>query len=190
MFLKEDYVPATRYDPEGCEGTSIEDLPIELRRMDGGSSSSNVFDTEESRPLLDLSWSQRSISLDDIQSQSPQSTPVGTPTSLTRSQSTIIAADGHKIKTVAAEVTRETEMLKPKLVKQKKSICEEEFGLEKDEERDKPTDMKNLETEMPMFMVKKQKSMNEDILSGRMEDKKRIRENIRKQISLNDDIIR
>lgn len=101
--------------------------------------------------------------------------------------------------TINAEELVDT--LKPKLVKQKKSICEEEHVLE-EESRDKATDMKTLVKEMPMFNISiekptekynvyKQQSLTEDIMSAdRLRERERVRQNIQKQASLNEDLIR
>ncbi|KAG5898635.1 hypothetical protein JTB14_021009 [Gonioctena quinquepunctata] len=84
---------------------------------------------------------------------------------------------------------------KPKLVKQKKSICEEDA----DEALDQPTDMTEL-TNLPELRssltkynrgsVKKQRSLNEELMStDRLQEKERLRRNIQKQASLNEDLM-
>lgn len=184
-------MPATRYDPEGCEEeSSIQDLPIELRRMEHEGEN---FPTDKDlcEQLLDVGLSQKSMSLSDIQSQSqPQlSVLLESPASGTRSRSSIVAEDEEKYKSITAATLRETDTLKPKLVKQKKSICEEQYDQEYyDEERDQPTDMKPSEKrELPAFVVQKQKSMIEEFMSyKRMKEKEEVRQNIKKQISLHE----
>lgn len=83
---------------------------------------------------------------------------------------------------------------KPKLVKQKQSICDEDA----EEALDKPTDMKNLVNNLPDFRVYhghrgnmfKQRSMNEELMSTeRLREKERVKQNIQKQASLNEDLI-
>lgn len=143
--------------------------------------------------ILEGNLTQKSKSLNDIVTQS-----TSTPLPITRSRSSIVAADGYKIKIKTSVPKAEMDTLKPKLVKQKKSICEEDF--EQDEERDKATDMKRLVKELPIFKVSmerpekfnvlKQKSLTEDIMSAdRLREKEKVRQNIQKQASLNEDLI-
>lgn len=143
--------------------------------------------------LLEVNLTQKSKSLNDILSQA-----TAPPLPITRSRSSIVAADGCKIKIKTSVPKVEVDTLKPKLVKQKKSICEEDF--EQDEERDKATDMKKLVKELPIFKVSmerpekfnvlKQKSLTEDIMSAdRLREKEKVRQNIQKQASLNEDLI-
>lgn len=87
---------------------------------------------------------------------------------------------------------------KPKLVKQKKSVCEEDF---EGEEGDEPTDMRDLIKALPEFKISgyggvkrgnvfKQSSMNEELMSTeRLREKERVRQNIQKQASLNEDLM-
>lgn len=87
---------------------------------------------------------------------------------------------------------------KPRLVKQKKSINEDDA----DEDLDKPTDMKSLVEEMPNFKVHsyksqsrkpgviKQTSLNEELMSTeRIREKEKLRKNIQKQASLNEEYL-
>lgn len=88
---------------------------------------------------------------------------------------------------------------KPRLVKQKKSINEDDA----EEDRDKPTDMKSLVEEMPNFKIHthnrlqskkpgvfKQTSLNEELMSvERLREKERLRKNIQKQASLNEEYL-
>jgi len=201
-YGKDDHLPATRYDPEGCEeDSSIQDLPIELRRMEkeeGQRSDKN----STSRQSLTISHIQKSRSLNDILSQAQlQSSLEASP--ITRSRSSLVTIDGQKIKIRAVDPERieaAVETLKPKLVKQKKSICEEQLDPDEDEERDKATDIRKLVKELPMFSISlekpernnvlKQKSMTEEIMSAdRLKEREKVRQNIQKQASLNEDLI-
>lgn len=88
---------------------------------------------------------------------------------------------------------------KPKLVKQKKSINEDDA----DEDLDKPTDMKSMVEEMPNFKIHtprlqsskkpgvfKQTSLNEELMSvERLREKEHLRKNIQKQASLNEEYL-
>lgn len=87
---------------------------------------------------------------------------------------------------------------KPRLVKQKKSINEDDA----DEDLDKPTDMKIMVEEMPNFKIHTQKmhskkpgvfkqtSLNEELMSvERLREKERLRKNIQKQASLNEEYL-
>lgn len=87
---------------------------------------------------------------------------------------------------------------KPKLVKQKQSVCEEDFD---GEDGDEPTDMRDLVKALPEFKISgyggvkrgnvfKQSSMNEELMSTeRLREKERVRQNIQKQASLNEDLM-
>lgn len=82
---------------------------------------------------------------------------------------------------------------KPKLVKQKKSICEEDA----DEALDEPTEMKQVNNNKGEIRlsstrrnVLKQRSLNEELMStDRLKEKEKVRRNIQKQTSLNEDLI-
>ncbi|KAJ1525767.1 hypothetical protein ONE63_008972 [Megalurothrips usitatus] len=83
---------------------------------------------------------------------------------------------------------------KPRLVKQKQSMCEE---AEEAAGGDQPTDMRNLVRALPDFKrlhggrsVFKQSSMNEELMSTeRLREKERVRQNIQKQASLNEELM-
>lgn len=94
------------------------------------------------------------------------------------------------------ENKQKTSLSKPRLVKQKQSICEEDA----DEALDKATDMKIVvphSTNERLFgnrygkgSVYKQRSLNEELMStDRLQEKERVRQNIQKQASLNEDLI-
>ena len=156
-----------------------------------------------SRQSLTVSCIQKSRSLNDIISQSQAQPSLTDLSPLTRSRSSLITIDGQKVRIKAANPERleaVVDTLKPKLVKQKKSICEEQLDPDEDEERDKATDMKKLVKELPMFPISlerpernnvlKQKSLTEEIMSAdRLREKEKVRQNIQKQASLNEDLI-
>lgn len=123
---------------------------------------------------------------------------------MVRSQSSVPSLQDVKVEeeddepsqeTVISSVKSSTRSLnKPKLVKQKQSICDEDA----DEALDKPTDMKNLVNNLPDFRVYherergvfKQLSMNEELMStDRLREKERVKQNIQKQASLNEELI-
>ncbi len=196
-FGKDDHLPATRYDPEGCEeDANVQDLPIELRRMEKESESQHKGGSViPPTDLLEAGLTQKSKSLNDILSSQLS---VAGPCPITRSRSSIVTADGYRIKIKTSVEKTEVDTLKPKLVKQKKSVCEEEFDL--DEERDKATDMRKLVKELPIFNVSlekpvkynvhKQISLTDDIMSTeRLREREQVRQNIQKQASLNENLI-
>jgi hypothetical protein len=88
---------------------------------------------------------------------------------------------------------------KPKLVKQKQSLCDEDA----EEDRDKATDMKDLVNKLPQFDVCsgsrryryksneiKQRSMNEELMSvERLKEKEIVQKNIQRQASLNEELM-
>lgn len=97
--------------------------------------------------------------------------------------------DNNKDKTSSSR-----QLSKPKLVKQKKSICDEDA----DEALDEPTDMKTPITKVPECRshgpyqrgVFKQRSLNEELMStDRLKEKERVKQNIQKQASLNEELM-
>ena len=119
---------------------------------------------------------------------------------LVRSRSSLPSLGGEESEPVVIEkpVQPATERKKPRLVKQKKSINEDDA----EEDLDKPTDMKSLVEEMPNFKVHTQKlhsrkpgvfkqtSLNEELMSvERLREKERLRKNIQKQASLNEEYL-
>ncbi|CAH1956909.1 unnamed protein product [Acanthoscelides obtectus] len=95
-----------------------------------------------------------------------------------------------------SECTEQKEKrVKPKLVKQKKSINEDDA----DEALDQPTDMfkvanlPDIKSALGRYNrggVLKQRSLNEELMSTeRLQEKERLRQNIQKQASLNEDLI-
>lgn len=166
------------------------DLPIELRHLDEtvplrlvpqGSDSSTI----KSQSLTDIAEVERHT--------------------LVRSRSSLpsLGGDEHEQpqqqlvpKPPTSEVIEPRK--KPKLVKQKKSINEDDA----EEDLDKPTDMKSLVEEMPNFKIHPQKlntkkpdfikqtSLNEELMSvERLREKEHLRKNIQKQASLNEEYL-
>ncbi|CAH2087969.1 unnamed protein product [Euphydryas editha] len=161
------------------------DLPIELRRLDEVLprlvSQTSESSTMKSRSLTDIA---------DIERRA-----------LVRSRSSLPSLGGEENEPVIIEppVQPATEQRKkPRLVKQKKSINEDDA----EEDLDKPTDMKSLVEEMPNFKIHTQKlqskkpgvvkqtSLNEELMSvERLREKERLRKNIQKQASLNEEYL-
>lgn len=176
--------PPRRYDPEGCE--DIQDQPIELRRLE----EDQDFSSSLKRQLLedagagDGVLSHKSKSLTDIVSDQK---------AMVRSQSSVPSLEVHD--SAPSETDTPT---KPRLVKQKKSVCEEDV---ESEERDQAMDMKSMVKSLPEFKVAgyksnkrgnvfKQSSMNEELMSAeRLREKEKVRQNIQKQASLNEELI-
>ncbi|CAG5040891.1 unnamed protein product [Parnassius apollo] len=179
---------STRVTPRTClrPEPPAADLPIELRRLDESLPSRLVSQnsdasTVKSRSLTDIA---------DIERRA-----------LIRSRSSLPSLGGEEFEqppqeTLVPEATETRK--KPKLVKQKKSINEDDA----DEDLDKPTDMKSLVEEMPNFKIHthrlqskkpgviKQSSLNEELMSvERLREKERLRRNIQKQASLNEEYL-
>lgn len=160
------------------------DLPIELRRLD------------ELPPRLVTQQSDATIksrSLTDIAEIERRA--------LVRSRSSLPSlgldeSEPPPKETPAPEINEPRK--KPRLVKQKKSINEDDA----EEDLDKPTDMKIMVEEMPNFKIHthrlqskkpgvvKQTSLNEELMSvERLREKERLRKNIQKQASLNEEYL-
>ncbi|KAM3966031.1 LOW QUALITY PROTEIN: class I SAM-dependent methyltransferase fire dancer [Aphomia sociella] len=162
------------------------DLPIELRRLDEAvpprlNTQPSETSTMKSRSLTDIA---------DIERRA-----------LVRSRSSLpsLAIDENEPppeETPKPEINEPRK--KPRLIKQKKSINEDDA----DEDLDKPTDMKSLVEEMPNFKIHtyrlqskkpgvfKQTSLNEELMSvERLREKERLRKNIQKQASLNEEYL-
>ncbi|XP_031765016.2 protein piccolo [Galleria mellonella] len=162
------------------------DLPIELRRLDEAVPPRLITQSSESSTM-------KSRSLTDIADVERRA--------LVRSRSSLPSLvidenDPPLEETPAPEVNEPRK--KPRLVKQKKSINEDDA----DEDLDKPTDMKSLVEEMPNFKIHtyrlqskkpgvfKQTSLNEELMSvERLREKERLRKNIQKQASLNEEYL-
>lgn len=194
-------IPETRYDPDGCENydTEIHDLPIELRRLEDEEVPirRQTFTCSETSTYNELYMAHKSKSLSDILAAQQRS--------MVRSRSSVPSLTGQVSETEKCQVEMHEEKdeiqvkpsTKPKLVKQKKSINEEDA----DEDLDKPTDMKNLINQLPDFKISaygasrrgcvlKQSSLNEELMSTeRLREKEKVRKNIQKQASLNEDYL-
>lgn len=177
----------SRVPPRTCIHTEppVFDLPIELRRLD---------DFAPSRLTAQLSDASatKSRSLTDIADADRQ------PLIRSRSSLPSLGADDEPTPQVDQPAENIQPRKKPRLVKQKKSINEDDA----DEDLDKPTDMKSLVEEMPNFKIHthrlsskkpgvfKQTSLNEELMSvERLREKERLRKNIQKQASLNEEFL-
>ncbi|XP_008180540.1 uncharacterized protein LOC100168523 isoform X2 [Acyrthosiphon pisum] len=163
-----------RSDPEGCEtcNEDVLNVPIELRRME---------DSPDSIPLFNRTPTHKSKSLTDIKNTAEKR--------MVRSRSSI----------PELEKSMPLTHSKPKLVKQKQSLCDEDA----EEDRDKATDMKDLVNKLPQFDVGsgskryryksneiKQRSMNEELMSiERLKEKEIVQKNIQRQASLNEELM-
>ncbi|XP_053616209.1 protein piccolo [Plodia interpunctella] len=172
--------PCTRPEPPAA------DLPIELRRLDEALPPRLVTQQSESSTM-------KSQSLTDIADVDRRA--------LIRSRSSLpsLVIDENTKPHENHTVPEYNEpRKKPRLVKQKKSINEDDA----DEDLDKPTDMKSLVEEMPNFKIHthrlqskkpgvfKQTSLNEELMSvERLREKERLRKNIQKQASLNEEYL-
>uniref|UniRef100_A0A2H1WYY5 SFRICE_021558 n=2 Tax=Spodoptera frugiperda TaxID=7108 RepID=A0A2H1WYY5_SPOFR len=163
------------------------DLPIELRRLDEALpprliAQNSDASTIKSRSLTDIA---------DIERRA-----------LVRSRSSLPSLGGEETEPPPAAVPVpeiNEPRKKPRLVKQKKSINEDDA----EEDLDKPTDMKSMVEEMPNFKIHtprlqsskkpgvfKQTSLNEELMSvERLREKERLRKNIQKQASLNEEYL-
>lgn len=172
--------PCTRPEPLAA------DLPIELRRLDEALPPRLVTQPSESSTM-------KSRSLTDIADVERRA--------LVRSRSSLpslgIEENGPPPRETPIPEINEPRK-KPRLVKQKKSINEDDA----DEDLDKPTDMKSLVEEMPNFKIHthrlqtkkpgvfKQTSLNEELMSvERLREKEHLRKNIQKQASLNEEYL-
>ncbi|KAJ8927193.1 hypothetical protein NQ314_020469 [Rhamnusium bicolor] len=183
--------PPKRYDPEGCDCCdcmeNVQDMPIELRRIDDDEMPQRRQTFPSSQLVNDISY---------LKSKSMTNIKTVENNNIVKSQSNAQAI----CEIVKVEVdsppkaTPKNTLAKPKLVKQKKSICEEDA----DEALDQPTDMDKIKL-LPDFKtslnkfnrggVPKQRSLNEELMSTeRLQEKERVRQNIQKQASLNEDL--
>ncbi|XP_049878316.1 protein piccolo [Pectinophora gossypiella] len=172
--------PCVRPEPPAA------DLPIELRRLDEALPPRLIPQNSDTSTL-------KSRSLTDIADIDTRA--------LIRSRSSLPSLGIEEIEPTPKEnpIPEAPEpRKKPRLVKQKKSINEDDA----DEDLDKPTDMKSLVEEMPNFKVHtnrlqsrkpgvfKQTSLNEELMSvERLREKERLRKNIQKQASLNEEYL-
>lgn len=158
-----------RYDPDGCdcsECDNVQDLPIELRRVDDEDGLQQRRQTFPSSQLInDLYASLKSRSMTNIKTVENNNV-------VKRSQSGVCEVG------VAPES-------RPKLVKQKKSVCEED-----EEEVGGSVVAVAVGGRYGRANVLKQRSLNEELMSReRLREKERVRQNIQKQASLNEELI-
>ncbi|KAJ8953797.1 hypothetical protein NQ318_006644, partial [Aromia moschata] len=183
--------PPKRYDPEGCDccdcTENVQDMPIELRRIDDDELPQRRQTFPSSQLVNDISC-LKSKSMTNIKTVANN---VVKSMSNAQAISEEVATEEESPQKIAPKNT----LTKPKLVKQKKSICEEDA----DEALDQPTDMSKLKL-LPDFRtslnkfnrggVPKQRSLNEELMStDRLQEKERLRQNIQKQASLNEELI-
>lgn len=200
--------PPRRYDPDGCEDIDVEDiqdLPIELRRLEEETDLPQRRQTfacsERLSSSVEISLGYKSKSLSDILTvnQKCMVRSRSSVSSLGANNSVNVETNNGSSHTTAASGTVITSQPKPKLVKQKQSLCEEEM---EEEGGDQPTDMRDLVSRLPEFKVSisggsrrygsvfKQSSMNEELMSAeRLREKERVRQNIQKQASLNEEFL-
>ncbi|KAF7287215.1 hypothetical protein GWI33_002036 [Rhynchophorus ferrugineus] len=193
-----------RYDPDGCEYCDIcgydnvDDQPIELLRLED----------EEPKELPRRQTFPASLLVADIDAMKSKSmTNIRAIQGNNNNNNNNINRSSHYSykptdKTSTTDTSKKStdstkpNLNKPKLVKQKKSVCEDDA----DEALDQPTDMKTPTRNLPDFReslfryerggVLKQRSLNEDMLSiDRLREKERLKQNIQKQTSLNDELI-
>ncbi|KAL1130163.1 hypothetical protein AAG570_013101, partial [Ranatra chinensis] len=182
--------PPHRYDPEGCE--DIQDLPIELRRLEEDQEAPIRRQTFAcTSQLSDSPLNQKSKSLSDIINVDQKS--------IVRSRSSVPSLElaNREAENSGSDI-QPSPNSKPRLVKQKKSVCDEDI---EGEEQDEATDMRDLIKALPEFKISaygihrkhnvfKQSSMNEEIMSAeRLREKERVKQNIQKQASLNEELI-
>ncbi|KAL6426269.1 hypothetical protein ACFW04_009056 [Cataglyphis niger] len=165
-------------DPD--EMTDVDELPIELRRVE--TTHTLTMMNKRSTDTLNI----KSKSLGDILEIERLD--------LVRSRSSIPGfCSTSELILDERSVSSSSSGSKPRLVKQK--LCVEETGLENPED----TAIENLIKDLPDFSCQplrkrnvplKQNSMNEELMSAeRLEEKERVRRNIMKQASLNEELI-
>ncbi|KAK3910359.1 putative tRNA methyltransferase 9B [Frankliniella fusca] len=233
-----------RHEPEGCEDCNdIQDLPIELRRLEEDLEPQGQGQGR-SRSPSHLPLHLKSKSLSDILCPEPADSLVRSRSSVPSlalgpglgpgpgpaagAGSALGALPGlpglaglHGLGEAQRSQHSSSSSVclshgsKPRLVKQKQSMCEEEAEAEVEQEEaaggDQPTDMRNLVRALPDFKrlhggaghvlgrsalrsarlnVFKQSSMNEELMSAeRLREKERVRQNIQKQASLNEELM-
>lgn len=173
-----------------CE--NIQDIPIELRRID----EDDMPQRRQTFPaslLVNEITHLKSKSMTNIKTADNNHTNITSdiPEETINEPEETVREESDKSSSSSAKNT----LSKPKLVKQKKSICEDDA----DEALDQPTDMKKITTlpELKSALsrnnragVLKQRSMNEELMSTeRLQEKERLRQNIQKQASLNEELI-
>lgn len=164
---KESSSPIKRYEPEGCECSecdNVQDMPIELRRIDDDEVPQRRQTFPSSTIINDLYSNLKSQSLSNIKTSG--------------------APEMSQLENNAKPL-----LSKPRLVKQKKSVCDEETSDLQAVVGDSPN-FKTFRMDHSRGSVFKQRSLNEELMSSaRLREKERVRQNIQKQTSLNDEWI-
>lgn len=182
-----------RFEQNGCtccECEDVQNLPIELRRVDDEELPQRRQTFPSSQLISDIYSNLKSRSLTDIKTVENNNI-VRSKSSVPSIQEALSTEENSDTKVQSTNKSN-----KPKLVKQKQSICDEDA----EEALDKPTDMKNSVTTAPDFKVLqgfyhrgsvfKQRSLNEEYMSvERLREKERVKQNIQKQASLNEELI-
>ncbi|XP_017778617.1 PREDICTED: uncharacterized protein LOC108564174 [Nicrophorus vespilloides] len=176
-----------QYDADGCECCDCEsahDLPIELRRVD---------DNELPQRRKTLPSSTLTNDLYNLKSKSMTNMSAVENNNIIRSNSSIPSIQ-ESLESNQSSRTQSTKNLsKPKLVKQKKSICEDDADPILAEQKDLPPVLPDVRIETNRYArgsVLKQRSLNEELMSTeRLQEKEKLRRNIHKQASLNEDLI-
>ncbi|XP_031335525.1 uncharacterized protein LOC116165326 isoform X2 [Photinus pyralis] len=182
-----------RFDQDGCtccECDDVQNLPIELRRVDDDELPQRRQTFPSPHSFSDLYANLKSRSLTDIKTVENNNI-VRSKSSVPSIQEALNIEDNNDSRDKCTTPSK-----KPKLVKQKQSICDED----EEEALDKPTDMKmnnctfpdnkHVLTSRHRGSVFKQRSLNEDLMSvERLREKERVKQNIQKQASLNEDLI-
>ncbi|CAH1174227.1 unnamed protein product [Phaedon cochleariae] len=182
-----------KYDLNGCDCCdcmeNAQDIPIELRRID---------DEELPQRRQTFPSSQLINEIAHLKSRSMTNMKAAEETTASEAENQsnpTVKNNDIPPEELSLPPPKTTLKPKPKLVKQKKSMCEEDA----DEALDQPTDMENL-VHLPELRtslgrlqrgsVLKQRSLNEELMStDRMQEKEKLRRNIQKQASLNEDLI-
>ncbi|KAJ8922695.1 hypothetical protein NQ315_007728 [Exocentrus adspersus] len=179
-----------RYNAEACNccdcTENVQDMPIELRRIDDDDMPQRRQTFPSSQLVNDISY---------LKSKSMTNIKTTENNNVVKPQSNAQSLSEDTVPEEEPTVVAKTTLAKPKLVKQKKSICDEDA----EEALDQPTDMSTLKllpdkkTSLGKFNrggVLKQRSLNEELMStDRLQEKERVRQNIQKQASLNEDLI-
>nr|XP_023015834.1 uncharacterized protein LOC111505288 [Leptinotarsa decemlineata] len=181
------------FAPAGCDCCdcleNAYDIPIELRRIDEDELPQRRQTFPSSQLINEISY-LKSKSMTNMRTVENNNTFVKKTDISNKPSETKEPESEQPVITIP-----KNSLTKPKLVKQKKSICEEH----EDEALDQPTDMAQ-QSSLPEFKsslkkynrsaVLKQRSLNEELMStDRLQEKERLRRNIQKQASLNEDLI-
>lgn len=179
--------PPTKQCSDCCD--NIQDIPIELRRIDDDELPQRR-QTFPASQLINEITHLKSKSMTNIKTVDNNNT-----SSEITEETSNEKEEEEKEESDKSSGSAKNTLTKPKLVKQKKSICEDD----PDEALDQPTDMKKISTlpELKSALsrnnragVLKQRSMNEELMStDRLQEKERLRQNIQKQASLNEELI-